>query len=302
MGPAANSGGCKLPSINSLDLHGPHQAPLMDVKYGFNPLARPLDTYNTRMHNPIPPIDRLSPGLVPQFYGAKVNYLPSTTNNSIHSINENSISRMGHISPVTSPLRSGSTSSDGISTLLAATAKDEPMDRSISDATDSDSSSTAIMTNEQTSSTAKNRPRKKRQCPECKLHFSNLATHKSTHLKPTSRPHICKYCNRGFARPNDLFRHTRCHWKEIGSNKGQFKCPFKNNTSEDNCCHSSGIFSRCDTFKNHLKAIHFQYPSGTKKDQRNKVSGDCRVCHKHFNTVDEWLTQHVEKNECPYGN
>lgn len=144
------------------------------------------------------------------------------------------------------------------------------------------------------------KPRKKRQCPECKLFFSNLATHKSTHLKPTSRPHVCEYCSRGFARPNDLFRHVKCHWKETGSDKGQFKCPFKGNTSGDHCCHSTGIFSRCDTFKNHLKAIHFQYPTGTKKDQRNKVAGSCRACHQHFNNVDEWVTDHVEKNSCPY--
>lgn len=148
------------------------------------------------------------------------------------------------------------------------------------------------------------KPRKKRQCPECKLYFSNLATHKSTHLKPTSRPHICKYCNRGFARPNDLFRHVKCHWKEIGSDKGQFKCPFKKleetGDETDHCCHNTGIFSRCDTFKNHLKAIHFQYPNGTKKDQRMKVAGKCRMCQVEFKNVDDWLVNHVERNGCAY--
>lgn len=165
------------------------------------------------------------------------------------------------------------------------------------------------------------KPRKKRQCPECKLYFSNLATHKSTHLKPTNRPHICEYCQRGFARPNDLFRHTKCHWKEIGSDKGQFKCPFKTissstitdsndgddlrfssavASSHDSCCHSTGIFSRCDTFKNHLKAIHFQYPHGTKKDQRNKVAGKCRMCLKEFENVDDWIHNHIETDSCPY--
>lgn len=146
------------------------------------------------------------------------------------------------------------------------------------------------------------KPRKKRQCPECKLYFSNLATHKLTHLKPALRPHICKYCLRGFARPNDLFRHIKCHWKEIGLDKGQFKCPFKKcqgDHGDDHCCHNTGIFSRCDTFKNHLKAIHFQYPTGTKKDQRNKVSGKCRMCQAQFRNVDEWMSEHVEKNECP---
>lgn len=142
------------------------------------------------------------------------------------------------------------------------------------------------------------KPRKKKECPECHLFFSNLATHKSTHLKPTSRPHVCQYCNRGFARPNDLFRHKKCHWKETGSDQGQFKCPYKNHEKGDFCSHSSGIFSRCDTFKNHLRAIHFQYPQGTKKDQRNNVSGSCKMCNKHFSNVDDWLTNHIEKGEC----
>ncbi|KAI5951783.1 STP4 [Candida jiufengensis] len=177
-----------------------------------------------------------------------------------------------------------------------------------------DETSNQIKEESPSNSSKKNwKPRKKRQCPECKLYFSNLATHKSTHLKPTNRPHICDYCQRGFARPNDLFRHVKCHWKEIGSDKGQFKCPFKslNNNSNsnesttttqilpDHCCHNTGIFSRCDTFKNHLKAIHFQYPNGTKKDQRNKVSGKCRMCLQNFQHVDDWIHNHIETNSCP---
>lgn len=149
------------------------------------------------------------------------------------------------------------------------------------------------------------KPRKKRQCPECHLYFSNLATHKSTHLKPTNRPHLCKICHRGFARPNDLFRHFKCHWKEIGADKGQFRCPFKIGTadsSDDHCCHTLGIFSRCDTYKNHLKAIHFQYPSGTKKSQRNNVPGNCRLCQKQFSNVDDWITNHIDTNECPFAS
>lgn len=145
------------------------------------------------------------------------------------------------------------------------------------------------------------KPRKKRQCPECHLFFSNLATHKLTHLKPTLRPHVCKLCHRGFARPNDLFRHFKCHWKEIGADKGQFRCPFKNGTQGDHCCHLLGIFSRCDTYKNHLKAIHFQYPSGTKKNQRNTVAGLCRLCQAQFRTVDEWILTHIDAHQCPFG-
>lgn len=146
------------------------------------------------------------------------------------------------------------------------------------------------------------RPRKKRQCPECHLYFSNLATHKLTHLKPTLRPHVCKLCQRGFARPNDLFRHFKCHWKEIGADKGQFRCPFKNGPRGDHCCHLLGIFSRCDTYKNHLKAIHFQYPLGTKKSQRNTVPGLCRLCQAQFRTVDEWIVTHIDANQCPFAH
>lgn len=146
------------------------------------------------------------------------------------------------------------------------------------------------------------KPRKKRQCPECHLYFSNLATHRSTHLKPTLRPHVCKLCQRGFARPNDLFRHFKRHWKEIGADNGQFRCPFKNGPHGDHCCHTLGIFSRCDTYKNHLKAIHFQYPGGTRKSQRNQVPGTCRLCQAQFRNVDEWIATHIDTHQCPYGN
>ncbi|KAM9934237.1 hypothetical protein OXX80_006162 [Metschnikowia pulcherrima] len=141
--------------------------------------------------------------------------------------------------------------------------------------------------------------RKKRQCPECHLYFSNLATHKSTHLNPTARPHVCDVCNRGFARPNDLFRHHKCHWKETGTDSGQFRCPFKAGNA-DQCSHSSGIFSRCDTYKNHLKAIHFDYPGGTRKSERATSAGRCASCQKQFATVDEWLTTHVDTRSCEH--
>lgn len=305
--PSATNNQCKLPLIHSLDLHGysntfpPLQRP-SEVNGHANLLAKPL-AYYASSPSQMPPVGYLSPGFVHHPYGSHPNYTPGDV--SAHTTH-----KFTQISPVSSPERSDSSSIDGLSTLYnAATASDDAMarDRKGSESLESHSDSNSITpvvesVQQAQSATPKNKPRKKRQCPECKLYFSNLATHKSTHLKPTSRPHICKYCDRGFARPNDLFRHTRCHWREVGSNKGQFKCPYKNHSSGDNCCHSSGIFSRCDTFKNHLKAIHFQYPMGTKKDQRNKVSGNCRLCHKFFSTVDDWLVNHIEKSECPFGN
>ncbi|OBA23793.1 hypothetical protein METBIDRAFT_10016 [Metschnikowia bicuspidata var. bicuspidata NRRL YB-4993] len=140
--------------------------------------------------------------------------------------------------------------------------------------------------------------RKKRQCPECRLFFSNLATHKSTHLNPTARPHVCNVCSRGFARPNDLSRHYKCHWKETGADNGQFKCPFKNGPAPGQCSHTLGIFSRCDTYKNHLKAIHFDYPGGTRKNERATSPGCCGLCQKQFLSVDEWLVTHVDTQLC----
>lgn len=315
--PPTNNKECKLPLIHSLDLYGYHQTitPLHrsserhDVT---NPLSKPLPYY-TPNQTLIPPVGYLSPGLVPQSYGCRTSYTPSANMAGYSTSNNtsNTSSQFSHITPASSPSRSDSSSTDGLSTLYSvASASDEAdaRERKSSESLDSqsDTKSTtpeiAIGHRDSTLSPKIHKSRKKRQCPECNLFFSNLATHKSTHLKPTSRPHVCKYCNRGFARPNDLFRHTRCHWKEVGSNKGQFKCPYKNHSTGNNCCHTSGIFSRCDTFKNHLKAIHFQYPNGTKKDQRNKVNGNCRMCLKFFTTVDDWLVNHVDKNECPFGN
>ncbi|KAM3163842.1 C2H2-type domain-containing protein [Lachancea thermotolerans] len=97
--------------------------------------------------------------------------------------------------------------------------------------------------------------------------------------------------------------------------KGTFHCPYKSalialdmdtypgkrrelafETSE---CHQTGVFSRCDTFKNHLKALHFEYPPGTKKKDRSSVPGRCKQCGRHFANVGEWLSSHVGK-DCGY--
>lgn len=134
------------------------------------------------------------------------------------------------------------------------------------------------------------RPRKQ-QCPECLGWYSNLAAHRAIHMEYSSRPHTCKICGRGFSRPNDLLRHQKAHQGD-----SPFACPFY---SADPRCHSTGGFSRCDTYKNHLKSMHFDYPVGTKKKERNGAGGKCKGCLREFENADEWVTNHVEAGECP---
>ncbi|CEP60447.1 Stp3p LALA0_S01e11100g [Lachancea lanzarotensis] len=88
--------------------------------------------------------------------------------------------------------------------------------------------------------------------------------------------------------------------------KRAFRCPYNSVANEKRMdsaetgsalttCHPTGIFSRRDTYKNHLKALHFKYPSGTRKRDRASVPGKCRHCEQEFNNVDEWLEKHVGK-------
>ncbi len=185
-------------------------------------------------------------------------------------------------------------------------------------------------------------PEKRRKRTGKKLPIMKTSSGKKIYKKI----HSCEICGRAFARPNDLFRHAKSHWKELGNNQGAFKCPFSKKaaetikTEDDHCsitgddhssrsgsnspghsnassvlegerdsesdslngnqnCHPTGFFSRCDTYKNHLRALHFDYPVGTKKKDRAYVSGTCKGCHKWFNTVDEWIMNHVETGQCP---
>ena len=145
---------------------------------------------------------------------------------------------------------------------------------------------------------SKNLPRKKRECPICHKFYSNLTTHKTIHIKD-SKPFICSNCSRPFKRLNDLIRHEKCHLSKIGD--WEFKCPYYRkdiNNKEINSCHHTGYFTRCDTYKNHLKAIHFKYPPNTLKCNRINVSGNCRECGKFFINVNDWLNNHIENNQC----
>ncbi|KAK9324853.1 hypothetical protein V1517DRAFT_315871 [Lipomyces orientalis] len=131
---------------------------------------------------------------------------------------------------------------------------------------------------------------RKQQCLECNGWYSNLAAHCATHLSYASRPHSCTVCGRGFSRPNDLLRHQKSHQGDA-----PFCCPFH---AADPRCHPSGGFSRCDTYKNHLKAMHFEYPAGTKKKERQGAGGKCKACLMEFENVDDWISAHVESGQC----
>lgn len=88
-----------------------------------------------------------------------------------------------------------------------------------------------------------------------------------------------------------------------------FQCPFYSNNDDEigypddedyvpNRCHSTGIFTRCDTFKNHLKALHFRYPKGTSRKNRPNVDGYCKHCSIKFPNCKNWVDQHVLTGSC----
>ncbi|GMM40002.1 Stp3 protein [Hanseniaspora uvarum] len=177
------------------------------------------------------------------------------------------------------------------------------------------------------------KPKKKEKCMVCSEMFSNLKTHSALHMDVEKRPFKCLFCSRGFARNNDLQRHQRKHLLEknlMDVNSGLtkkkntknvcatdlgFKCPFYENKEDlqpfgsghENIdeedyvpkrCHSTGIFTRCDTFKNHLKALHFRYPKGTVRKNRANVSGFCKHCSMQFENCKIWADEHVLKGKC----
>lgn len=159
-------------------------------------------------------------------------------------------------------------------------------------------------------------PRKKRECPVCHKFFSNLTTHKTIHNED-SKPFSCNTCHRAFKRLNDLLRHEKCHLSKLG--EWEYQCPFHpgkgaegetgtqaviqteaqtETVNAHEICHHTGLFTRCDTYKNHLKAIHFKYPHNTPKSSRGKVSGECKECGQHFNNVNDWMVDHIETGNC----
>ncbi|CAN3368443.1 transcriptional regulator Stp3p [Diutina catenulata] len=104
----------------------------------------------------------------------------------------------------------------------------------------------------------------------------------------------CPHCNASFKVKGYLTRHLKKH----NSSKA-FMCPFfEEEGNLGTKCHPTGGFSRRDTYKTHLKALHFIYPPGTKSVERNHVAGRCAGCFDHFETNHEWLVRHIEKGGC----
>lgn len=142
----------------------------------------------------------------------------------------------------------------------------------------------------------------KRQCPVCNGYFGNLATHKSVHISKETKPHGCFVCGRTFARSTDLSRHEQSHQQAV------FKCPLftdrqlklsdPNGWDLNPGCHQSGCFSRADTYKNHMKTMHFEYPPGTKKQDRRSSHGKCKGCGQAFENTQVWITDHIESGLC----
>lgn len=155
-------------------------------------------------------------------------------------------------------------------------------------------------------------------CPVCKRGFvrqNDLIRHQKMHWKdkllvsPKDSPHNNPTSS------GDANISEKEHLKSLHCMKGTYECPYnttlidldlelypykdRNLPFEPMKCHRTGVFSRCDTFKNHLKALHFEYPVGTKRSERKHVPGKCKHCGHGFNNVEDWFNNHVGK-ECGY--
>lgn len=104
------------------------------------------------------------------------------------------------------------------------------------------------------------------------------------------QPFQCAFCPSSFKVKGYLTRHMKKHLVTK-----DFQCPF---WSEDCRCHASGEFSRKDTYKTHLKSVHFVYPVGVAKSQRGQSKGRCAACYHEFASNAEWLLRHVETRQC----
>jgi hypothetical protein len=104
----------------------------------------------------------------------------------------------------------------------------------------------------------------------------------------------CPHCDATFKVKGYLTRHLKKH-----SSSKAFVCPFYQEQGVlGTKCHPTGGFSRRDTFKTHLKALHFIYPPGTKSNERNNIGGRCAGCFEFFENNFQWLIHHIEAKQC----
>lgn len=110
----------------------------------------------------------------------------------------------------------------------------------------------------------------------------------------------CPHCESEFRVRSYLTRHLKKH-----TNSMAYVCPFYQDDDEQ-CgkkaggkCHPTGGFSRKDTFKTHLKALHFIYPPRTRSKERSTIGGRCAVCFEYFPNNTVWLQNHIEPGLCP---
>lgn len=245
------------------------------------------------------------PPQLPQFnnfsnFSSLQNFSTSIPNFDLINNNSNSSNSNAYNTTSSTPISTTNNSSNNIVNNINGNINDNNNSSSNSNTTTTNNKN---IINSSTSGISKpnHLPRKKRLCSICNNHFSNLTTHKKIHEEDV-KPYTCSTCQRPFKRLNDLMRHEKCHLSQLG--QYEFQCPFhpgvnsvKSNRSE--ICHHTGYFTRCDTYKNHLKAIHFRYPPNTLKNDRLKVNGNCRECGEFFKNVQDWLVNHIENNQCP---
>ncbi|KAK9386751.1 hypothetical protein V1515DRAFT_537070 [Lipomyces mesembrius] len=125
-----------------------------------------------------------------------------------------------------------------------------------------------------------------------KQHAMVHSSSSSPHQPSSTQTFQCPHCSSKFRIKGYLTRHLKKH----AINKA-YTCPFFDPTSSTPC-HSTGGFSRRDTYKTHLKSRHFVYPAGTRSDQRAGMRGWCAACGMLFACNENWVENHVEGGEC----
>ena len=133
--------------------------------------------------------------------------------------------------------------------------------------------------------------------PDCGRLFKDLKAHMMTHQseRPEKCPVVeCDYHEKGFARKNDLRRHTLTHYK--GSMVCEF-CPGSGTSAEK-------TFNRVDVFKRHLTSVHGiepTYPRSRKTGQSASTNtitspsetGRCPTCSAIFHSAQDFY-EHLD--------